>query len=59
MYDDPADRSDSHIILCEKGKMVKVNRNRYWYLYTGDTKSDGSPYWRYLTRITNDRVDDE
>ncbi len=59
MYDDPTDRSDSHIILCEKGKMVKVNRNRYWYLYTGDTKSDGSPYWRYLTRITNDRVDDE
>lgn len=59
MYDDLADRSDSHIILCEKGKMVKVNRNRYWYLYTGDTKSDGSPYWRYLTRITNDRVDDE
>lgn len=59
MYDDPADRSDSHIILWEKGKMVKVNRNRYWYLYTGDTKSDGSPYWRYLTRITNDRVDDE
>ena len=59
IYDDPADRSDSHIILCEKGKMVKVNRNRYWYLYTGDTKSDGSPYWRYLTRITNDRVDDE
>ena len=59
MYDDPTDRSDSHIILCERGKMVKVNRNRYWYLYTGDTKSDGSPYWRYLTRITNDRVDDE
>lgn len=59
MYDDPTDRSDSHIILCEKGKMVKVNRNRYWYLYTGDTKSNGSPYWRYLTRITNDRVDDE
>lgn len=59
MYDDPVDRSDSHIILCEKGKMVKVNRNRYWYLYTGDIKSDGSPYWRYLTRITNDRVDDE
>lgn len=59
MYDDPTDRSDSHIILCEKGKMVKISKSRYWYLYTGDIKSDGAPYWRYLTRITNDRVDDE
>lgn len=59
MYDDPTDRSDSHIILCEKGKMVKISKSSYWYLYTGDIKSDGSPYWRYLTRITNDRVDDE
>lgn len=58
MYDDPTDRSDSHIILWEKGKLVKVSRGNYWYLYVGESTS-GSQYWRYLTRITNDRVDDE
>ncbi len=58
MYDDPTDRSDSHIILWEKGKLVKVSRGNYWYLYVGESTS-GSQYWKQLTIITNDRIDDE
>lgn len=58
MYDDPTDRSDSHIILWEKGKLVKVSRGNYWYLYVGESTS-GSQYWKQLTTITNDRIDDE
>ena len=59
MYDDPSDRSDSHIILCENGKLVKVKRSNQWYLYVGNTTASGVKEWKYLTRITNDRVDDE
>lgn len=59
MYDDPSDRSDSHIILCENGKLVKVKRNNQWYLYVGNVTASGTKEWKYLTRITNDRVDDE
>lgn len=59
MYDDPSDRSDSHIILCENGKLVKVKRSNQWYLYVGNITASGVKEWKYLTRITNDRVDDE
>lgn len=59
MYDDPSDRSDSHIILCENGKLVKVKRSNQWYLYVGNVTASGTKEWKYLTRITNDRVDDE
>lgn len=59
MYDDPSDRSDSHIILCENGKLVKVKRSNQWYLYVGNVAASGTKEWKYLTRITNDRVDDE
>lgn len=59
MYDDPSDRSDSHIILCENGKLVKVKRSNQWYLYVGNVTASGIKEWKYLTRITNDRVDDE
>ena len=59
MYDDPSDRSDSHIILCENGKLVKVKRSNQWYLYVGNVTTSGTKEWKYLTRITNDRVDDE
>lgn len=59
MYDDPSDRSDSHIILCENGKLVKVKRSNQWYLYMGNVTASGTKEWKYLTRITNDRVDDE
>ena len=59
MYDDPFDRSDSHIILCENGKLVKVKRSNQWYLYVGNVTASGTKEWKYLTRITNDRVDDE
>lgn len=59
MYDDPSDRSDSHIILCENGKLVKVKRSNQWYLYVGNITASGTKEWKYLTRITNDRVDDE
>lgn len=59
MYDDPSDRSDSHIILCENGKLVKVKRSNQWYLYVGNVTANGTKEWKYLTRITNDRVDDE
>lgn len=59
MYDDPSDRSDSHIILCENGKLVKVKRSNQWYLYVGNITTSGVKEWKYLTRITNDRVDDE
>lgn len=59
MYDDPSDRSDSHIILCENGKLVKVKRSNQWYLYVGNVTTSGVKEWKYLTRITNDRVDDE
>lgn len=59
MYDDPSDRSDSHIILCENGKLVKVKRSNRWYLYVGNVTASGTKEWKYLTRITNDRVDDE
>lgn len=59
MYDDPSDRSESHIILCENGKLVKVKRNNQWYLYVGNVTASGTKEWKYLTRITNDRVDDE
>lgn len=59
MYDDPSDRSDSHIILCEDGKLVKVKRSNQWYLYVGNITASGVKEWKYLTRITNDRVDDE
>lgn len=59
MYDDPSDRSDSHIILCENGKLVKVKRSNQWYLYVGNITASGIKEWKYLTRITNDRVDDE
>lgn len=59
MYNDPSDRSDSHIILCENGKLVKVKRSNQWYLYVGNVTASGTKEWKYLTRITNDRVDDE
>lgn len=59
MYDDPSDRSDSHIILCENGKLVKVKKSNQWYLYVGNVTASGTKEWKYLTRITNDRVDDE
>lgn len=59
MYDDPSDRSDFHIILCENGKLVKVKRSNQWYLYVGNVTASGTKEWKYLTRITNDRVDDE
>lgn len=59
MYDDPSDRSDSHIILCENGKLVKVKRSNQWYLYVGNVTASGTKEWKYLTRITNDRVDDK
>lgn len=59
MYDDPSDRNDSHIILCENGKLVKVKRSNQWYLYVGNVTASGTKEWKYLTRITNDRVDDE
>lgn len=59
MYDDPSDRSDSHIILCENGKLIKVKRSNQWYLYVGNVTASGTKEWKYLTRITNDRVDDE
>lgn len=59
MYDDPSDRSNSHIILCENGKLVKVKRSNQWYLYVGNVTASGTKEWKYLTRITNDRVDDE